>query len=422
MAKIITQQTLFDYTEIEELGGLERLKLAWEGIDDEKLMQKLEKKRKNGRNDYPVRTMWNLLMALIVFCHNGVDSFRRELSRNSQLRRMCGLCDSSKKKHLIPPSRVFSRFIKTLSEEAEEIAEIFNVQVGELYVLIPNFGETLAGDGKYIDSYAKSETKKSQTDTDHRAENDAKWSIKEYHYVDKKGKNKVKKEYHFGFKAHILCDVQTELPIGFSVTSANADEKKEMKKLFECCIISENERQRCAKHLLLDRGYDSTDTIQYIKEAGISPVVDIRNCWKDGESTKQYKDTNIVYNYKGEVYYVDEQCNHQKMKYEGYDKQKKCLRYSYEGKFYRLYISYDERVFLPIARDSKKFKKIYKGRTAVERLNGRLGRDYMFEEHYIRGLKKMSLLVSLSLIIMNGMAIGKTKKGKGKIRSLKKIA
>lgn len=104
MAKIITQQTLFDYTEIEELGGLERLKLAWEGIDDEKLMQKLEKKRKNGRNDYPVRTMWNLLMALIVFCHNGVDSFRRELSRNSQLRRMCGLCDSSKKKHLIPPS------------------------------------------------------------------------------------------------------------------------------------------------------------------------------------------------------------------------------------------------------------------------------------------------------------------------------
>ena len=83
---------------------------------------------------------------------------------------------------------------------------------------------------------------------------------------------------------------------------------------------------------------------------------------------------------------------------------------------------------LPIARDSDKFKRIYKGRTAVERLNGRLDRDYtlkgtrMFEEHCIRGLKKMTLMVGLSMIIMNGMAIGKIKNGKEKIRSLKNAA
>lgn len=44
----------------------------------------------------------------------------------------------------------------------------------------------------------------------------AKWSTKEYHYVDKNGKNRVKKEHHFGFKAHILCDVQTELPLAYT--------------------------------------------------------------------------------------------------------------------------------------------------------------------------------------------------------------
>jgi len=77
---------------------------------------------------------------------------------------------------------------------------------------------------------------------------------------------------------------------------------------------------------------------------------------------------------------------------------------------------------LPIARDSGKFKRLYKGRTAVERLNGRLDRDYMFEEHYIRGLKKMTLMVGLSMIIMNGMAIGKIRNGKEKIRSLKNTA
>jgi len=79
------------------------LDLALEGINDEKLMQRLEAKRKNGRDDYPIRVMWNLLIALIVFEHKTVDSFRRELSRNSQLRRKYGLCNYGKKKHLVPP-------------------------------------------------------------------------------------------------------------------------------------------------------------------------------------------------------------------------------------------------------------------------------------------------------------------------------
>jgi len=100
MAKIITQISMFDYTEIEKLGDLERLDLALEGIEDEGLMQKLEAKRKNGRDDYPIRVMWNLLIALIVFEHKKVSSFRRELSRNSQLRKKCGLCDYEEKNTL----------------------------------------------------------------------------------------------------------------------------------------------------------------------------------------------------------------------------------------------------------------------------------------------------------------------------------
>jgi len=435
MAKIITQISMFDYTEIEKLGDLERLDLALEGIDDEKLMQKLETKRKNGRDDYPIRVMWNLFIAMIVFEHKNVDSFRRELSRNSQLRRKCGLCDFGKKKHLVPPGRVFSGFIKTLSEEAEEIAGIFHVQVEELYELIPGFGKKLAGDGKYIDSFAKRESKKNQVHTDSRTEKDAKWSVKEYHFEDKNGKKQVKKEYHYGFKAHIVCDVETELPMAYAVTAANADEKKEMAKLLGNPLLSNEERRRIAEFLLLDRGYDSMEMVKTIKSAGIIPVIDIRNCWKDGEKTRQYKGTDMVYNAYGEAFHydfvqvIDKETGDTKrewlpvkMKYEGYDRQKKCLRYSHNGKTHKIYVSYDERIFLPIARDSKKFKRIYKGRTAVERLNGRLDRDYMFEDHCIRGLKKMTLMVGLSMIIMNGMAIGKIKNGKEKIRSLKNAA
>jgi len=431
MAIIISQINLFDYSEIENLGDLERLGLALVGTDDEALVQKLEKARGNGRDEYPVRVMWNLFIAMRVFEHSGVASFRRELLRNSQLRRVCGLNDhdyeQGKRRHLVPPARVFSGFIKTLSGVQEEVDKIFEGQVSELFELLPGFGETAAGDGKYLDSYAKRKPKE-QTSTDNRTENDAEWSVKEYHYVDAKSQPKVKKEYHFGFRAHIICDVRTELPMAYSVKTANSDEKKEMETLLKEPLLTEKACEGKIKHLLLDRGYDSAGMIAAVKDMGIAPVIDIRNCWKNGEATKQYKDTNIVYNYRGDVFYAaldkeaDGGIRYEKMKYEGYDKQKKCLRYSHAGKIHKIYISYDERIFLPIARDSRKFKKLYKGRTAVERLNGRLDRDYMFEGHCIRGLKKMTLMVSLSMMIMNGMAIGKIKKGKSGLRSLKTAA
>lgn len=408
MAYIIPQMTMFDYREIEILGDLERLVLALEGIDDEALMERLEERRGQGRDDYPVRVMWNLVIAMKVFGHRSVASFRRELSRNSQLRRICGLDDWSRKKHCVPPERVFSRFIKTLEEEREALETVFARGVGELYGLLPGFGERLAGDGKYLDSYAKGPKKDAAQETDGRAESDAAYSVKEYHYAGSDGKKHVRKETHYGFKAHIICDTATELPVAYSVTKGNADEKKEMAGLL--AGLDDAQRAR-ARTLALDRGYDSRKMIEQIKSAGISPVVDIRNCWKDGEATRQYKDTDIVYNYRGEVFYCEGDGSLAKMKYEGYDKTKKCLRYSHKGKTHKLYASCDERVFQPIARDSRKWKRLYKERTSVERLNGRLDRDFMFEDHCIRGLGKMRAMVTLTLIVMNGMAAGKIKRG-----------
>ena len=50
---ILPQKNLFDYQEIERLGNLERLRLVLRYLPDETLMKKTEKKRGNGRNDYP---------------------------------------------------------------------------------------------------------------------------------------------------------------------------------------------------------------------------------------------------------------------------------------------------------------------------------------------------------------------------------
>lgn len=52
--KIITQQSIFDYTKIEILGDLERCKLLIENVPDEEIVKELKKMRGKGRNEYPV--------------------------------------------------------------------------------------------------------------------------------------------------------------------------------------------------------------------------------------------------------------------------------------------------------------------------------------------------------------------------------
>jgi hypothetical protein len=56
-----------------------------ENIPDEKLIRAMERDRGNGRDDYPVREMWNGFLARIVFQHKRIVSLLRELNWNVQL-------------------------------------------------------------------------------------------------------------------------------------------------------------------------------------------------------------------------------------------------------------------------------------------------------------------------------------------------
>ena len=145
---IIPQISLFEWSEIEELGDLERLKLVIEHMPDESLMRKLEDERKNGRDDYPVRAVWNTILAGVVFQHESVESLRLELSRNGQLRFICGLYGAGDK--AVPPEWVYTRFFKKLFKHEEEINKIFEGLVEELRILLPGFGKDLAIDSKAI--------------------------------------------------------------------------------------------------------------------------------------------------------------------------------------------------------------------------------------------------------------------------------
>ena len=419
----ISQISIFEYKEIENLGDLERLKIFFENINDNKLCEKLESLRKNGRNDYPVRTMLNLIYAMKIFGHRSVESFRRELARNSQLRIVCGLSEGKYKyfeerKHLIPPARVFTGFFDKLKKHQKEIDEIFEKDVKFMYENLEGFGEDAAVDGKYLDSYGNQNYKNKTNDN--RGEHDATNSCKTYYMKD----GSTKKEWHYGFRAHIICDAKYGLPIKKKVTPANNSEQKELDNMLEEMEQNEEENYKLEKmkNLMGDAGYDNGPRNQNLKEKyNINAVMDIRHMWSKDEKYREIENQPIAYNEDGEVYYIVDLNNYEKMKYLGYDKENNCLRYTRESKgkkIYRIPLSTDYRIFVPIARDSKKFKTKYKMRTEVERLNGRIDRDYMFNDHFIRGQKKMDLMLTLTFVVMLTIAKGHIKNKEKNIRSL----
>ena len=86
----MTQTKLFSWNAIEARSDLDRLKFVVDHLPEECLVQYLEVMRAHGRNDYPVRAMWNALLAGIVFEHESLESLLRELARNPSLMDTCG--------------------------------------------------------------------------------------------------------------------------------------------------------------------------------------------------------------------------------------------------------------------------------------------------------------------------------------------
>ena len=402
--KIISQISTFDYEEIEILGDLERCKLLIDNVPGREIVSKLIQIRGKGRNEYPIIPVWNSILIMPLIECSTVEQLRRELSRNSDLRKLCGFEDANYyygKCKLVPSAKAYSNMFKNLKNIEPLLKECFYKLRKFMYDNLKNFGKDTAEDGKIFLSKAK--RPEDSEGTDGRSESDADYTFKQVYQKDAKGMTKTRRIKYFGFRVHILGDTKYELPIEYTVTKASLSERDQLIKHLEMLpedLINNMET------LSADKGYDGKKIIEKIKEYGIKPVIDIKNSWKDGEKTRQYKNTNIIYTYDGKVSYVKDDGRIIPLKYLGYDKTKETLRYGYEGRIYSIELTYEPKIFTPIARDSKKWKRIYNNRTAIERINGRLDRDFNLENHKVRGLKKATVLIDIMMIGMLSMAKG----------------
>ena len=313
--------------------------------------------------------MWNSIIAGVMFQHKSVESLRRELKRNGQLRDICGF-DILLGLAAVPTSSSYTRFLKNLFKLTDLIDSMFNKLASQIGGVLADFGEILSFDGKALCSFSNGKKRKGDNDNkkaDGMRDSEANWGKKVYKGIKEDG---------------TLWDDYT-----------------------------------------------------------IKPIIDIRNLWKDGEDTKLCNCYwNVVYNYKGKVFCIcPESGNQKEMAYAGFEKERGTLKYRCPAIHYgleckgeskcsvkraiRIYIEKDRRIFTPLARSSYAWKREYKKRTAVERVNSRIDNVFGFEDHFIRGLKKMKVRISIALCVMLAMALGRIKEKQKKLmRSFLKSA
>jgi hypothetical protein len=178
--------------------------------------------------------------------------------------------------------------------------------------------------------------------------------------------------------------------VGFSVTKANSSEVVEARDLLDRVYERRPVAAGRCESLAADRGYDDVKLIGDVWEGWEAlPIIDTRNCSRDGESTKvAARCENIVYDYRGTVSCVCPRDKTQRqMAYGGLEKDRGTLKYRCPASHYgiecdgvgqcptsravRIPIEQEPRVFTPLPRHSHKWRRLYAGRTAVERVKTR---------------------------------------------------
>lgn len=409
--KIITQLSLFEEL---ELGDLEKILAVVDSLPETGLLKQIESKRKCGRQDYSVQPYFIAYIAKLVLQFQTDKQLIRQLNCNSQLRQICGfethyvtLKNGSLKKVHAPSAASFSRFMTDLEEVVDNLESWTKAAFTMVYDHLPDFGVHLALDGKYLDSYA-SPYQKDKKRQDHRADLEADFSKKETHLPN----GQVLTIKHYGYRLHVFTDTKYELPVAWKVTPDSNGEPTIVKKILK--NMSQTILDR-ARYLMADKGYSGKPLQDLLEDADIIPIIASRHQWKEDE-TRQYLDNDLIYNQSGQVWYVDENGKAIELIYKGYDKSSSSLRYSFHPKYnntkiYRLKHSVEPIIFNIVARSSEKFKRLYKEHTSIERLNGRLNRDFRLENHTIRGLAKMRVGVALSFLVMVGFALHKINHG-----------
>ena len=352
---VISQPTLFSWDNMDAHSDMDRLLLVLENLPDEKIVRYLEVIRGNGRDDYPVRAMWNAVLAGVIFQHPSIESLCRELSRNPSLLQACGFNPLPKtfvdetlipfRSELVVPAPNgynFSRFLAHVIELEECLGLISGLVVTlrhELMAVLPEYGKHLGYDGKAIQSYS---TGRVNQQTQQTSDPDANWGKHTISGTDKQGNPWSKVKSWFGFRLHLIADTATEIPVAQVITDAARGESPILRQMLHQLFEETPQMAERCVDFSADRGLDCGETKALLwDEYQIRPLIDIRQMWREEKEAADFDpeqpilralDTEradtILYSEKGGVYCRCPQSGTiREMSFHGFESDRETLKY-----------------------------------------------------------------------------------------------
>jgi hypothetical protein len=416
MMIIHTAKPLFPWDCLEDSPSLQTIKDVLAVLPDAKLLNSLRTARGKGRNEYPVSVLWGVVVLRVALRHLTTEAVLAELRRNEGLRRIIGIESESG----VPNKWNMSRFEEVLGQEPHRtlLKDVFNILIRRLGIAVPDLGADTAGDATALSARRKKE-KGAKEEIDEGLPQ-ASGGRKEY--KDDEGKVTKVVEW-FGFKLHLLVDVKHEVVVSYNITDTKTGDGETLPVLLDQAKANLPEHR--IKTLAYDKAADSEEVHKRLSSEGITPLIQMRGMWKE-EPERMLPghdgSSNIVYTEDGTIYCYDKVSDpptRHRMAYIGCEPQRETLKYrcpaKHEGwdcpmsticnagkaygKTVRVSRQLDPRRFPSLPRATKKFERMYKGRTSVERVNARMKVFWGVDDGNVTGSRRFVAQVGVVLVV-----------------------
>jgi len=421
--RIAQTKPLFAWDSLEDSPSLKTVREFLAAIPDGPLLDGLRSWRGRGRNDYPVHVLWGVVLLTPLLRHTSTEACLGELARNEGLRRLIGIKSEAK----VPKKWNVSRFLEVLGQEPHRsrLSEIFDTIVEKLATPIDDLGSDVSGDSTWLRARRKRNGAAVKEEQDEGLPQAA-GGRKEY--TDDDGQVTRVVEW-FGYKLHLLVDVKHEVALAYQVTSTTAGDGETLPKLLS--QAQANLPPERIETLAYDKAADDNHVHRLLAKEQIKPLIQNRSLWKE-EHEKMLPghdgNSNIVYDEAGTLHCYDrtsEPIVRHQMAYIGHEPARETLKYRCParhegwpcphdavcnagkkyGKTVRVKRSIDFRRFPPIPRATKKFERMYKGRTAVERVNARTKLFWGVDDGNLNGARRFAAQVGVVMIVHIGLAL-----------------
>lgn len=414
--KIAITKPLFAWDALEDSPALKSVRVLLEAIPDHALLESLRQARGKGRDDYPVEVLWGTLVLAIALRHISTDACLEDLKRNPALRLLIGIEGEDR----VPDADNMSRFLARLGEEPHltHLRTVFDAMAKRLGLAVGDLGKDTAGDSTGLAGRVALSKKLQRAELEQGLPQPT-GGRKEYQDDDGKVTHVVE---WFGYKLHLLVDVKHEVALVYHITDTKAGDNERIPEL-----VAQAKRNLPAeriKTLAYDKAADDGAVHEFLHDEGIKAIIQNRN-FKLQEPEKVLggrTPLNIVYDQTGTVFCYDKASAtpvRHAMAYIGHEAERGTLKYRCParhqgwdcpsdalcnaGRDYGLTVrvkqEIDLRRFPSVPRATKQFERLYAGRTAVERVNGRLKIFWGIDDGQVYGARRFHAHVGAVMVV-----------------------